>query len=410
MKMDRLEIVLGDDVNNINSENFLSKVEKAQCKEKDKKELIKSFENRRIPYVRNSGKYGLNTSLKNMKDNIETLTKIIIESNISISENDLVEYKPTDDICSVCNINKTTKLDINLKERIDSKYNFLFRGAEKSGFKNNGTSSSAICFECEFFNLMCLFYISLKRPVAFAYTNNLKEMKFANYKIMLDRKLSNDKGFYKKLVQDNISSLKIYDFNIDTNKGIILNFNSIVDYKDLLKSIELIDSVDKYIFSRESATMKRIAKTMIKNNALISLKELLLSNIIVIKEGNGTRDIDKFSTYNNINEYLYCLYIVYGKEANKLFKSNSIYSKAGSRMSVHMDETRRKNFVFKILQMLKTNDRDGILQTIMHTLAAYNVPIEKGFVEGIMKSEEIELNTNIGLFLQELMKEGKKNE
>ena len=79
-------------------------------------------------------------------------------------------------------------------------------------------------------------------------------------------------------------------------------------------------------------------------------------------------------------------------------------------MSVHMDETRRKNFVFKILQMLKTNDRDGILQTIMHTLAAYNIPIEKGFVEGIMKSEEIELNTNIGLFLQELMKEGKKNE
>ncbi len=108
----------------------------------------------------------------------------------------MTQYEEKDSVCNVCNINKTTKLDIDLRERKDSKYNFLFRGAEKSGFKRSGQVESNICFECEFFNLMCLLYINLKDQW-FAYTNDLRELAFLNHKIMLKRKCIQINHFIK---------------------------------------------------------------------------------------------------------------------------------------------------------------------------------------------------------------------
>ncbi|TQZ11331.1 hypothetical protein EWM10_08035, partial [Clostridioides difficile] len=42
-----------------------------------------------------------------------------------------------------------------------------------------------------------ILYINLKRPMVFAYTNDLRELAFLNHKIMLKRKMYSDKSFYK---------------------------------------------------------------------------------------------------------------------------------------------------------------------------------------------------------------------
>ncbi len=73
----------------------------------------------------------------------------------------------------------------------------------------------------------------------FAYTNDLRELAFLNHKIMLKRKMYSDKSFYKNFCMKKISSIRLYRFDIDTNKGIILKFDSIIEYKELLKKLNL---------------------------------------------------------------------------------------------------------------------------------------------------------------------------
>ncbi|MGO1043956.1 hypothetical protein ACTPEO_14560 [Clostridioides difficile] len=407
-KKESLEKIFNN-IGNLTYENFTEELDKASATEKQKEGIKKDFKNRRFPYVRNSGKYGLNTSLENMETNIENLVNTVIRSNIEIDEIDLSQYEEKDSVCNICNINKTTKLDIDLRERKDSKYNFLFRGAEKSGFKRSGQVESNICFECEFFNLMCLLYINLKRPIVFGYTNDLRELAFLNHKIMLKRKMYSDKSFYKKLLHEKISSIRLYRFDIDTNKGIILKFDSIIEYKKLLKKIELIDIIDNYNFSREPGNTKNLGKKIIDNGNLSNLKELLLDNISVLKQLTGTsREMDFVSSSYNIGLYIKLCWIVDGEEEYKMKKhveGNLIYSKVGKNLFDKMtDESIRKNFVIKVVQLLKSNDRTQLFQMIMHVLSSNRISIGEGFVEGIMQSSELELNTNVGIFIQEIMK------
>ncbi|MDM9957826.1 hypothetical protein QVA99_05055 [Clostridioides difficile] len=410
-KKETLEKIFSN-IDNLTYVNFIEELDKSSATEKQKEGIKKDFKNRRFPYVRNSGKYGLNTSLENMETNVKRIVDTVIKSNIEIDEIDkldLTQYEEKDSVCNVCNINKTTKLDIDLRERKDSKYNFLFRGAEKSGFKRSGQVESNICFECEFFNLMCLLYINLKRPMVFAYTNDLRELAFLNHKIMLKRKMYSDKSFYKKLLHEKISSIRLYRFDIDTNKGIILKFDSIIEYKELLKKIELIDIIDNYNFSREPGNTRNLGKKMIDNGNLSNLKELLLDNISVLRQLTGTsREMDFVSSSYNIGLYIKLCWIVDGGEEYKMknyMESNLIYSRVGKDLFNKMtDESRRKNFSMKVIQLLKSNDRTQLFQTIMHVLVSNGILIGEGFVEGLMQSSELELNTNVGLFIQEIMK------
>ncbi|SJS75878.1 hypothetical protein [Clostridioides difficile] len=407
-KKEALEKIFNN-IDNLTYVNFIEELDKSSATAKQKEDIKKDFKNRRFPYVRNSGKYGLNTSLENMEINVKNIVDTVIKSNIEIDKIDLEQYEEKDSVCNVCNINKTTKLDIDLRERKDSKYNFLFRGAEKSGFKRSGQVESNICFECEFFNLMCLLYINLKRPMVFAYTNDLRELAFLNHKIMLKRKMYSDKSFYKKLLHEKISSIRLYRFDIDTNKGIILKFDSIIEYKELLKKIELIDIIDNYNFSREPGNTRNLGKRMIDNGNLSNLKELLLDNISVLKQSTGTsREMDFVSSSYNIGLYIKLCWIVDGGEEYKMknyMERNLIYSRVGKDLFNKMtDESRRKNFSMKVIQLLKSNDRAQLFQTIMHVLVSNGILIGEGFVEGIMQSSELELNTNVGIFIQEIMK------
>ena len=190
------------DFDKLNCNNILEHIAASNLKTKDKEKIEKAFHNRRFPYIRNSPIYGGNTNFDDMHSNFEKLVDIVVNNNISVNKKNLDDFKETDIQCSICGINHTTNLGINLKERKDSKYLFLFRGPEESGFKNNGNSQINICFECEFLNLMTLLYINLERPVTLAYVNNLRELLFINYKIMLRKRLysvsASEKGVFKE--------------------------------------------------------------------------------------------------------------------------------------------------------------------------------------------------------------------
>ncbi|EGT5259200.1 hypothetical protein CUB11_19215, partial [Clostridioides difficile] len=100
---------------------------------------------------------------------------------------------------------------------------------------------------------------------------------------------------------EKISSIRLYRFDIVKNKGIILKFDSIIEYKELLKKIELIDIIDNYNFSREPVNTKNLGKKMIDNGNLSNLKELLLDNISFLKQSTGTsREMDFVSSSYNI--------------------------------------------------------------------------------------------------------------
>lgn len=404
-KREKLKEKLGD-LCDLSIENFEKYINDSNISIKEKCDLMKEFNNRRFPYMRNSSKFGLNTTLENMEKNLRELVNIVFKSNIGVKKIDLNKFKEKDIICNVCNINKITELDITLNKKIDSKLTFLFRGTEKSGFRNNGHDEGNICFECEFLNLMCLLYINLEKPNTLAYVNNLRELWFVNYKLMLRRKIYSDKAFYSKLLHEKVSALRIYDFYIDTNKGVILKFNSIVDYKKLIKKIEFMDIIDNYNFTRDAMKLIEIGKNMVNNDSIEAFRELLLDNLINIKSEGASREIDNKSSLYNLMSYMKFLWIINDKgenQMNRFKEENYIYSRAGKELSCKMDDPGKRNFVFRVIQSLKSNDKNNLFQTIMHTLASYEVHIESGFVEGIMQQGELELNTNVGLFVQELM-------
>lgn len=383
-----------------------------QLKDEELKKLLESIY---FPYIRNSGIYGGNNKdYFKRKENLKNLMKIVFDNNINVKRGDLKKFKEKNEKCSICCINDTTELGIDLKERKDSKYLFLFRGPQESGFRHNGNAPINICFECEFLNLITLLYISIKRPKILGYTSDLQEMIFINQKIMLKKNLYSEKAFYKKLIQENNKNLELYEFITDTNKGVILKFNSKVNYKEYLLTIEYLDIIDKFNFYKENAAdLKHISDIMIKNKAYGNLKSLLLSQIILIKDEKGSRDIDEKSTFNNVELYIKCVELSSGKRKDEIMeyrkKKNIIYSKPAKILAAKMDNNKKKGFVFKILQLLKSDDREGIFQIIMTTLASYIIDIEDGFIEGILQSDELQFNINVGIFIQELMKSSGEN-
>ncbi|MGL5616480.1 MAG: hypothetical protein ACRDD2_09695 [Sarcina sp.] len=288
--------------------NFLNFVEEAtkklSLKEKELKEVLKSFEGIRFPYLRNSSKYGLNgkdNSFKKVQNNFQLLFQLTEQGNINVKKENFKNYQVNEGVCDICNINKTTNLDLNFSERTDSKLIFLFKGAEESGFRNNGKSnSSKICFECEFLNLITLLYINLKKPSNLIYVNNLKEMNYLNHNLKLFERNFTEKELIKYLAKFQSKDLLLYRIVIDTNKGIILTLNKTIDTNWIMKEIKINDLIDRFKIDRETERKRNKGRYFLNNKNLVGLDRWFLSNLI------GTVDEDSKSTVNkltNLNIY-----------------------------------------------------------------------------------------------------------
>lgn len=393
---------------NLTIEKAIEIIKTTDIKANVKEEIIKGLSNVRFPYMRNSTKFGINgkgNTLERFKEYLNKLIILVIEGNINIKENNLSEYKVKKEVCNICNINHTTELDFTLEERADSKLLFMFKGTVESTFKQNGKSTNNICFECEFLNLMAILYINLDRPVTLAYVNNLVDLHYVNYKIMLKRKMYSDTEFYKIISKNKINTLRLYDFTIDTNKGILLNSTSIIEFTELLLRIELLDLINKYNFSNEAVNKRNLSKTLIENKLYMKVKELLLRNIIFI---DSSRTIDDRYTVDNIKSYIRFINRISQGVINKM-EYKMPFLEAGKSLSFKMDDAKKKNLSFKLIQLLQTEDRKQILTTIMQVMISYSLEVKRGLVEGITKSDSLRLHENIGVFIEELL-QGKKSE
>lgn len=394
-------------------DNRLNEREDIQARSKNsiKKKIEKSFKTKYFPYVRNSPKYGYNAqSENNFNNNFKELLRLVIELNGKNGEEQLEvlkEYKGIHRDCFICHSYKSTKFDIThkdkKKERINSKYDYLFMGSQNNTYSNFCNSESSVCFVCEFLNLMALLYFSLKSPRTIAYSDNLVNLEFINYKVMLKERNFNEKGLYRYLAKYKNQQIQLYETSIDSNKGVILEFTNNLRFHELVENLKFYDLVDRFYIGQDSAHKRAMAKDFIKNKNKVAMKKLLLNELLLMEINDGGRSLNlKLSKYN-IKYYLELLKlsnvdIEGGKELrNKEFKN------LGRELGKKVGRQNKKGISFKLIQMMKSENREGIWQDLTHLVIANQVKMPKDFAKIVIENGVDELHYQIGGFLEEFI-------
>jgi len=398
---------------NINADNFIAIVDSIDnLKSEEKGKLKKSFYTKYMPYIRNSPKYGMNSQgEENFHKNFKELMRLVFALNgkkLKDQPQILDKYKTTKNICCVCHSVYSTEFDISHKpEQISrkvSKYNYMFMGAENSTFNNYGSDQTSVCFACEFFNLMFLLYFSLVQPRTISYFDSLKNIYFFNLKINNLMKLYNDQGFYKKLSQYNEKNIRLYSIKPDSNKGLILQMEQVLKYEEFIKQIELLHIIDHlHISSDASVNIKELKRLVISRNYK-SLKDILISVVLYFNRKEGKRALNVQRTISNIRLLLEVLKIEYGeKEGKNMSKDYKTFFEAGKKLGSKIPNEAKNTLGFKLIQMLKGDNRDGIVKLLYHHFITNNIPIPVYFSKGILDVEDTtELTYNVGVFLEGL--------
>lgn len=399
---------------NIKIDNFIDKIRDIEgLKDIDIKGIEKRFSSKYFPYVRNSGKYGVNSGgEENFHKNLKKIIELMAELNVKNDEERkqlLKEYEPMDNKCIICHEYYPTKLDIThkneKKERKNSKYNYLFMGAEKNNtFNNYGKSESSICFVCEFMNLMTLLYISLEKPSILAYTDDLKSLEFINHKLMVRASEFNEKSLYKKLSKFRDVKIRTYDIITDSNKGIIIKFGNILKIRNLITNLKLYDIVENYNYSRETAIKMSLCKKFIRSNNLLAMQMILLNDLLVIVDKESKHDLKVRDTIDNIKSYLKLL--DFKCEEGNLKVDDRSFTMLGIELGKRLNEddknssSIKKTIAFRLNQMLKSDNRQAIFESLMHLIINNGISIPKNFSWIVMKSKTDELHYCIGKFFE----------
>jgi len=410
---------------NVNVDNFLIMVDSLDELNKTEKDKLKnSFKSKYMPYIRNSPKYGWNSQdEENFHKNFKELVRLVFELNGKELEEQiqiLDKYKSSGDVCCICHSVYTTEFDITHKSeqktREVSKYNYMFMGAENSTFNNYGNAQSSVCFVCEFFNLMFLLYFSLTQPKTISYVDSLKNIDFFNLKINNLMKLYNEQGFYKKLSQYNSKNIRLFSIKSDPNKGLILKMEQVLKYDEFIKQIELYHIINQLSISSDTSVDKQGLKRIVISRNYKSLKNILISVVLCFDRKEGKRVLDVTKTVSNIRLLLEVLKIECGKEEGRgLSKEHKkIFFDAGKKLGNKIPNEAKSTLGFRLIQMLKVDNRDGIIKLLYHNFIVNNLPIPVGFSKGILDVEDtIELTYNVGEFLEGLFvsqKEQKEEE
>lgn len=403
-----------DVIEKLDVENFKETIDKSSLKEKDKEFYMDKFNKKYFPYVRNSGKYGVNSGAEeNFHENFKQLIDIVFEINNKKEDEQrkiLEKYEPSDEKCMICHTNVATRLDITHKdeekERVNSKYNYSFFGAEKSTFNNYGEVKNSICFECEFLNLMFLLYISRKRPQVLGYTDDLYFLHYVNNNLMLKKRLYKDWAFQLKLGKMKGKGIRLYDVITDSNKGVILTFQSLTDYEELIQDIELIHITDNYNYSHDKALMRDKCKKYIRYKNYEALRDILLSDILCPGNENNEEILSNIINYQKFINILNSM-----QEGGGCFMDDNGFYKFGENLKSTMisssDEeakNNRKNIALRITNMLKADDRAGIFDFLTHLIIVNGVEMPYKYSETILNSSKNELHYCIGKFLEGFLK------
>ncbi|MDQ2086002.1 hypothetical protein RBH29_06050 [Herbivorax sp. ANBcel31] len=376
----------------------------------DKKSFQKKFESKYMPYVRNSMKYGTNSNgEENFHKNFYELLRLVVELNgkeLEEQKHVLNKYKPSDNICCICHSVYSTEFDITHKSeekpRVNSRNNYMFMGSEKNTFNNYGNNKSSICFVCEFLNLIFLLYFSLKQPVYLAYVDSLRDFYFFNSKINNLRRLYNDQGFYKKLAQYNSKNIRLYLVEPDSQKGVVLRMEQVLKYDEFLKQIKLYSIINKLWISTDTNINIRDLRKLVVSRNYKSIKEVILLVLQCFDKKKGQRVLNVMKTLSNIKLMLEMLEIESNENGGvDLGKDYKTFFYAGKALGEKIPIEAKNTVGFKLIQMLKTDNRDGIIKFLYHSFMANSIPIPVYFSKGILDSEDSrELTYNIGVFLE----------
>lgn len=414
LKKKKMDIL---DIKSININNYKSKIEKMNLKDKDKKDFLKKIENQYIPYLRNSGKFGANAqSVNNFHKNFKEIIDIVFNK---YSDNELdSKYEKINTQCNICHSDEIYKYDIThkkeKKERTTSKYLYSFMGSEKNMFNNFGKdNSNKICFECEFLNIMFLFYINENRSKDLIYVENLKMIDFFNYQFNLSSNYLGEKGYLSNLSKYRNFKFRIYSLEIDSNKGVLVKLNSTLNILSLMKNLKLKTLIDNFHFSNDESNIKKILYLSVDYSNFNYVLFTFLNNLIYKEEGNFKR-----YTLENINIFLNFINIQnHEKEENKMpletikyFNDNNNFRASGYKLGQLIPDENKKTIIYKLNNYLKSQNRKGILETIIHLLATNSkITIPKDLADTIMNSKENDLYYNVGLFIEGLL-QNKKND
>lgn len=384
---------------------------KEKSKDSIKSKINKSFQSKYFPYVRNSPKYGYNAqSEENFHNNLKELVRLVIELNAKDEEEQLEvlkDYEPIERQCTVCHIYKPTRFDIThkdeKKERVSCKYDYLFMGSQGNTYSNYFKGQSSVCFVCEWMSLISMLYFSLESPSTIAYTNNLITLDFINSKVMLKERIYRDKGLYRYLAKYRNQKIQLYETSIDANTGVILNFIDNLRLEELLEDIKLYDLVDRFHISQDRAKKVEIVKEFIKNKNRITVERLLLNELLVIENVNGSRSLDLNASKENIQLYLALLEYNHIDKGGGRKMRNQELKELGIKLGKKMGEQNKKRVSFRLIQMMKSENREDIFRDMTHIIVANQVNMPQNLSEIIMHSEVKELHYQIGGFLEGLI-------
>lgn len=397
---------------NATVDNFIKIVNSLESFEnKDKEDLKNDFGSKFIPYIGNSPKYGIRNSggEDNFHKNFNELVRLVFELSGKEFEKQvkvLEKYKSSGNICCICHSVYSTEFDITHKSeqktREVSKYNYMFMGAENSTFNNYGNAQSSVCFVCEFFNLMFLLYFSLIQPKTISYADSLQNICFFNLKINNLMKMYNEQGFYKKLSQYNAKNIRLYSIKSDPNKGLILRMEQVLKYDEFIKQMELCHIINQLSISSDTSVDKQELNRLIISRNYKSLKDVLISIVLNFDRKEGKRTLNVTRTVSNIRLLLEVLKIEYAEEEGKdLSKDYKTFFDAGRKLGSRIPNEAKNTLGYKLIQLLKVDNRDGIIKLLYHQFIANGIEIPRYFTKGILDVQDtVELTYNIGVFLE----------
>ncbi|HEY0222488.1 MAG TPA: hypothetical protein VGC17_06840 [Lactovum miscens] len=382
-----------------------------QIPEKMIQGILKDSQEIYFPYLRNNGKFGGNAqSVSNVHQNLKELIHLFVENLSGKNEERkaygegapcdvcLVETAPIYDITHKYNIeivDKIPKKDQKIRE--DSKDTYTFRGSKHTTYNNYGNyhTHSAICFDCEFFNLFFLLYVKLNKPKYLVSCSNLKNMYLLQRRIRLKQDVYTMQSFYYQVAKETkADQIRMYSISIDSKKGPVMNCEEIIDYKELLCQIKLMDLVDVFLFPEARKgieDLKKMIKRYILNRNYEMACQYLLSNIVA--NDGGTIALN----------YAVLIRFIKVMEGSKMEKREYAIGKSFWNFGYQLRGLDGKSTVaFRLTQLLKSGDRTQILNLLNHLFLVNSKKLKdekqenKEEKEKFMKKPEMMTNDIMG--------------
>ncbi|MDA3779070.1 MAG: hypothetical protein PF487_02370 [Bacteroidales bacterium] len=352
-----------------------------------------------FPFMRNSPKWG---NLGGIKEHLKKQDKVYENIKLLISlffseqnKNHHEKYEYSDEICSICNQNNAPELDFT-KARIVSSSLYPLTGGEKSDFANYGNESIKLCFSCEFLALLA-YLNNITTSGSLFYSRNLILTKELNAIFKLNKNILTNEEILKKIMSFNKLNFNEFKFVFESNQFTPEYLNT-YSAESLLIFYKTKRIIENFHFDGNKIKVKgeKILIQNLRSENYKYVQSVLLSHLIKKNE--------TYSTIHNLQQYIKFLLITGGDMKNI---STSDTWKSGKKLGIELlkgdrDGGKVTRLSLKLIQLMKANDRNTLLEEILHVLMVNKMEIPFKMTKQIIDGSENELHLYIGTFIEGL--------